>query len=331
MKHHSYIPFLLLLLLLTLSCNENSEGVIPPEQMEEILFDYHLTQGIIDIQPPEDFTHNQRYLDAVFTNHGVTEQQFDSSMIYYTREAKQLKQMYVNLNRRFTEIEDALKLQSGGSDPLLGLTASGDTANIWTSGTTIVLRPSSLQNKYIFTLQNDSTLFLRRDKIRLLLNAAFFKEIAEDHNSYVQLGITLEYQSGKTIGMNRTVNSNTNVELDLTADDGDIRALHGFFYYTGPHTTRNIAILTNIAIIRMHDKFVPPPAPVSVDTVKTDTIISDTLNIDTARSRKHLTPEQLLRQSRTKERIEIKAAPDVRTRNSYGPSRRKPRSSAGSK
>jgi hypothetical protein len=39
--------------------------------------------------------------------------------------------------------------------------------------------------------------------------------------------------------------------------------------------------------------------------------------------RRHLTPEEVRQQNKTKDRIQIKAAPDVRTKNSYGPSRRK--------
>ncbi|MBP5522967.1 MAG: DUF4296 domain-containing protein [Bacteroidaceae bacterium] len=312
----------IILCLFLLSCSEEKSDIIPPDKMEEILFDYHLAQGIIDVQPPEDYTHNQRYLDAVFSNHGITEAQFDSSMIYYTREALKLREMYVNINRRYKEIDEALKMQAGNDNTFLGLTSDGDTANIWSTGTTVVLRPAPMQNKLVFTIKNDSTLFLRRDKLRLMANAVFYKEIADDRNCYVELGITIEYRNGRTAGINRMVNYNSPVELTLDAiDDDDIRALHGFFYYTGSHTMRNLAFLTNITVIRIHDKSVPPPPPAPVDTVKTDSVIADSATFK-PRTHEHLTPEQLLRKSRTKERIEIKAAPDVRTKNSYGPRRK---------
>ena len=318
MKHLSYIFVLCMMLV---ACNKRPAGVIPPDQMEEILFDYHLTQGVIDIQPPEDFTHNQRYLDAVFANHGVTEEQFDSSMIYYTREALQLRDIYQNLNRRFTEIESTLKLEAGTGDITAGLTASGDTANIWTAGTTVILRPSPLKNKYIFNIRNDSTLFLRHDRLKLLANSIFFREIAEDRGSIVEIGITVEHNNGKTTGVNRTLNTNSPIELFLeVGGENDVQALHGYFYFTGNTATRNIAILTNIALVRMHDKTAPPP--VLADTIPTDTVKTDSV-AEKVPARQHLTPEQLLQRSRTKERIKIKAAPDVRTKNSYGPNRRK--------
>ncbi len=205
------------MLCLLLSCSEEKSDIIPPDEMEEILFDYHLTQGLIDVQPPEDYTHNQRYLDAVFSNHGVTEAQFDSSMIYYTREALKLRDIYANISRRYKEMEDALKMQAGNENAFIGLTASGDTANVWSAGSTIVLRPMPLQNKLIFTIKNDSTLFLRRDKLRLMANAAFYREISDDRNCYVELGITLEYRNGKTVGANRMINTNSPIELDLDA------------------------------------------------------------------------------------------------------------------
>lgn len=330
MKHLSYI-FILLCMVLT-SCERRPENVIPPDEMEEILFDYHLTQGIIDIQPPESYEHNQRYLDAVFSNHGVTEAQFDSSMLWYTRQAFQLRDIYTNLNRRFTELESALKLEAGNSDITLGLSASGDTANIWTSGSTIILRPSPLQNRFVFTIPNDSTLFLRRDRLRLLANSVFFRENSEDRNSVIEVGLTLEYKGGRTIGMNRTVNSNSPIELSIDAgSEDDIRALHGFFYYAGSNEQRNLAILTGIALVRMHDKTALPPADsLRADSLKADSLRADSLKADSTggkpKVREHLTPEQLLERNRTEERIKIKTAPDVRTKNSYGPTRRKKKS-----
>lgn len=326
MKHLSYI--LILLCLTIVSCKERPKGIIPPDQLEEILFDYHLTQGVIDIQPPESYEHNQRYLDAVFTNHGVTEAQFDSSMIWYTREAMQLKEIYANLNRRFTDMENALKLEAGNNDMTLGLTASGDTANIWSTASTIVLRPAPLKNKHIFTIQNDSTLFLRRDHLRLIANGVFFRENSEDRNNSVEVGLIIEYVNGRTMGINRTLVSNMPIELSIdVGDDQDIRAVHGFFYYTGTTELRNLVIITGIALIRMHDKTVPPPAP--ADSLKTDSMQVDS-TILKPKVREHLTPEQLRERSRTEERIQIKAAPDVRTKNSYGPTRRKKKATQNS-
>ena len=306
---------------MVMSCEERPDGVLPPDQLEEILFDYHLTQGVIDIQPPESYEHNQRYLDAVFANHGVTEAEFDSSMIWYTREALQLKEIYANLNRRFTDMENALKLEAGNSDITLGLSASGDTANIWSAASTIILRPTPMLNKQTFTIQNDSTLFMRRDRMRMVANGVFFRENSEDRENSVEVGLIIEYTNGKTTGVNRTLVNNMPIELSIDAgDENDIRAVHGFFYYTGKNVQRNLAILTGIALIRLHDKTASPPAP--ADTVKTDSMQVDSAVLK-PRVREHLTPDQLRERSRTKERIQIKAAPDVRTRNSYGPTRRK--------
>lgn len=320
------------LCLLAASCTKEPSGIIPRREMEDILFDYHLTQGVLDIEPPEDRERNQRYLDAVFAKHGVTEAQFDTSMVYYTREGTMLKEMYASLNGRFKEMEERLKMQTGSDDMLLSLTASGDTANIWTGGSTVLLRPASLLCREVFSIRNDSTLLLAKDKIRLVANCVFFREVAEDRSSSLEVGITLEYESGKTTGMNRLVNSNSPIELSLEATEQEkIKALHGFFYYSGSAEARNLAFVTGIAIVRIHDKTALPPVEVATDSVAADSVVADSVQADSTvgvKERKHLTPEQLLQQSRTKERIEIKAAPDVRTKNSYGPRRKKSTSGA---
>lgn len=291
--------------------------------MEDVLFDYHLVQGMIDQMNSEQRQENQRYLDAVFKKHGITEADFDSSMVWYNRNGILLKEIYADLNKRYKDLDEELKLRSGNNNILTTFSQTGDTANIWTGDQLILLRPQYILNKEVFTLKADSN-FYRKDKFKLYATAYFVKEIKDDRECNLNLGITVQYKNGKTIGTTRTLDYNGPIELSIDAtEDEDIEALHGYFFYRGKETMRNLVLINQIALVRMHDKSIPPPTP--ADSLRADSVQTDSTEKDSTIKlpRRHLTPEEVRQQNKTKDRIQIKAAPDIRTKNSYGPSRRK--------
>ena len=69
--------------------------VIDPDDMEDILYDYHLADAAANLNSDSTRFYNARlYQLAVLKKHGVTEAQFDSSMVYYTRHTEKLYAIY---------------------------------------------------------------------------------------------------------------------------------------------------------------------------------------------------------------------------------------------
>ncbi|MBQ9641951.1 MAG: DUF4296 domain-containing protein [Bacteroidaceae bacterium] len=322
MKQHIIIFILLAVAALT-ACEKTPEGILSKGDMEDVLFDYHLLQGMIDQMNSEQREENQRYLDAVLRKHGITQAEFDSSMVWYNRNGVLLKEIYKDLNDRYKALDEELKLKSGSNNILTTISQTGDTANIWTGNQLLLLRPKDLLNKEVFTLKADTS-FYRKDKFKLYATVYFVREIRDERESNLTVGLTIEYKNGKTIGATRTVDYNGPLELGIDAtDDEDIEALHGYFFYRGKETMRNLCIVSKMALVRMHDKTTPLPQP--TDSIAGDTLKADSVALDTTPDlpHRHLTPEEVRLQNKTMDRIQIKAAPDVRTKNSYGPRRKK--------
>ena len=319
LNHRAFL-FAAMLQCCILACNKIPEGILSKEDMEEVLFDYHLTQGMIDQMNSEERMDNQRYLDAVFRKHNITEAEFDSSMVWYNRNGVLMKEIYANLNKRFKEFEGDLKLRHGNGNMLTSYTQDGDTANIWTGNPLIILHAKDRICKEVFTLKADSN-FHRKDKYRLYATVAFIREIRDERECNLSVGLSIEYKDGKTVGTQRMVDYNGPLEVNVEAgNEADIEAVHGYFFYKGKKGIRNLAIINKIALLRMHDKSVPV-TPAVTDTVAKDSVEADTVP-KTLLPKKHLSPEEVREQNKTKERIEIKLAPDVRTKNSYGPRRK---------
>ena len=127
-------PILTLFLLLLVACEDRPKDVLSRGKMEDVLYDYHIMQGIIDELPTEEREGKaQDYINAVFEKHGITEAQFDSSIVYYNRHTKELHKIYANLKERYTAVNEEIQLVNGSNDMMAIFATGGDTTNLWNS------------------------------------------------------------------------------------------------------------------------------------------------------------------------------------------------------
>ena len=99
-----FVTTLIFSFLLTLAgCKvEIPEGVILPDKMENILYDYHLAQAITANQSSSSYE-KKLPINYVLEKHGVTKAVFDSSLVWYTRYPKQMLRIYSNLESRLKD------------------------------------------------------------------------------------------------------------------------------------------------------------------------------------------------------------------------------------
>ena len=312
--------FFLLFLFLFAACDDRPKDVLSRGKMEDVLYDYHIMQGIIDELPSEEREAKaQDYMNAVFQKHDITQAQFDSSIVYYNRHTKELYKIYTNIKERYTTVNDEIQLVNGNNDMMAIFATGGDTTNLWNGAKLLTLRNKDLLNRESFTIFADTS-FRRQDQFILTLQPVFIKERKEDYDIHLQVGLSVLYKSGKHVGTTRFVNNNSLQQLTLqTSKDEDIKSVTGFFYYKGKTTTRNLCLIDNISLVRMHQKDAQQ-AEAHADTVKTDTLANDTMPRPEQR---RLSPEELRQLNKSGEHINIQRAPFVRTPNSIGPRRRK--------
>ena len=71
--------------------------IIQPAEMENLLYDYHLGTTLQGELPHTESYKKEAYAEYVFRKHGVTEAEFDSSMVWYSRHGEELAAIYDNL------------------------------------------------------------------------------------------------------------------------------------------------------------------------------------------------------------------------------------------
>ncbi len=312
---------LILLCLLSVACDGHPDYVLSKGKMKRVLYDYHLAQAMLENLPPDDSTRNH-LIQAVFQKYNITQADFDSSMVWYTVHSSDLKDIYDDLREAYTADAEELQLTLGSSEMGAIITEGGDTTNLWHGQRAFALRPRDILSLEKFTIKADTS-FHPNDHFILIGKATFLDAGQNQREHRLSLSLSVINTKGETFSDVRQLTSSDNFRLEIgQAFDTPLRSVTGFFFYQAPNSSgRSICIVDGISLIRMHRQ---PPQPQPADSLDSAKDSTDTDSAPERQRGPRLSPQELRKNSTEgDERIKIKKMPDVRTPNSFGPSRRR--------
>lgn len=216
------------LLLCLAACKDKAvdEGILPPEKMEDLLFDYHVAQAMAAQSTDSTDYKTRLYCAAVYNKYGITEQDFDHNMEWYTRHSDRLYKIYKNLEERM-----AAATQSA---PLLGqgTAALGDTLTLWNGG--FCLLSSNGKKRVEFAVgQMDS---LREgDRIQLRFSTRWaYPEGARI--AFAQICLHCAGDSVRTVTQQISLSGQQSVSIAVNGQP--VRRISGFVYQHAPWNER---------------------------------------------------------------------------------------------
>ncbi|MCR4768604.1 MAG: DUF4296 domain-containing protein [Bacteroidaceae bacterium] len=310
------------------ACNGSDNKILSKSKMEDVLFDYHLAQGIIPVESNRGDNEHQKYIDAVFEKHGITEAEFDSSLVYYNRNISDLKDIYDNIQERYEKLEKEILLETGSSSS--AFSNGSDTTNLWNGRNVYILHSNPSLNKHIFTIKADTS-FYDGDKFSFTFNADFVKASDDNREMNIIASIAVRHTDGSVLADTRNIYYTGNQNLQINASpEKKIESISGFFYFYAPaQLARSIAVIRDMKITRTHTMTKNEIKEVKKDTIQ-DTVIVDKPDSNTIKEqpvqvkKKVISPEELRKMSTSDEKNpNILTAPKVRTPNSIGTRRRR--------
>lgn len=288
---------LLLLLLLFLSSCEPQlpDGVMSESKMEEVLYDYHVAQAMSEVSTEPGKTIDfQRYelQEAVLRKHGITQAEFDSSMVFYCSDLDRMNRLYQHLSERLDRDAEALGASLGSGDIYAGLTADGDTANVWSGRQLFAIRNRSGENLRSWYIPCDST-WLPGDDLLFRFQTQTY---ARDgyYSIYVTMVVTYDNDSVRARTMQFT--ARTSGELRINNPEGWVaRGVNGFFYIPADNDPQRLCIdiVNRISLIRFHQTQEWRNRLNTPDSLATDSIPADTLAVTSSRSAGAITLDTL--------------------------------------
>ncbi len=291
------------------SCKKKMpSSVLRPKAMEDVLYDYHLAQAIAN-----DFNGADRYkkeliLQYVFEKHNTTQAQFDSSLVWYTRNTLEMGKIYENLSKRFQQADSSLVLHAEGQAQM-AVPLVGDTVDIWLKDRLCCLATVNMANKLTFAIEVADTNFKARDSYRWMLDAHFLQQDTAGQYAFMQLSIL--YKNDSIASVNRVVTEGYNA-LFIPTDSLPIKTVRGDVYFRGDTLTHQVRtlLLHKLSLMRYHtfgepveeklkkDSLATPA--VAKDSLKTETKpAADTVAVDSATQKQlRLSPKELREQNR---------------------------------
>lgn len=257
------IDILALVLLLTVlsGCRLNRpDDVLPPKKMEQFLYDYHLAQAIGQELPREEKYSTKAYIDWAYRKNGITEADFNRSLVWYTRNPKELAKIYKRLSNRVDdEYKSATRSLSQIEKKSFSI-QSGDSVNLWYLAPGAILNTSVYMNKLTYRINRDTT-FHKGDTICLNLSGTF---VTKDSVAAQYAYMSLSAYYGDSVSTTDTIlRSNGQVGLSLILGSSkDLSSISGSINYLDSTDNRNdMLVLTGMELMRYHEKVLP-------DTVK---------------------------------------------------------------
>ena len=263
--------FVLAALLAVMSLAGCKPGIpgkyLQPDEMADILYDYHLAEGITNTADAGDSLALRTFRASILERHGVSVADFDSSMVYYTRHTKLLEDVYKKVVDRLNNESVAL----GGSTAGMGDFASSDTTNVWNQSPAFVLSPYAATNRMAFAMKADSA-YHAGDRLMLDFDAQF---ICQDgsRNAVAVLAVTYDNDSTELATNSVMSSAHYHMQINNTGRLG-IKAVRGFLMLsTGSAdpaaslTTLRLLVVSNVRLVRMHTAAPEPAAaPVAADS-----------------------------------------------------------------
>jgi len=254
---------------LMVSCKPKTpRQFIQPDEMENILVDYHLAMSMAEDTPERGYN-KQYYLESVLQKHGVTRADFDSSLVYYYTRSDRFDAMYKRVADRLEEKALALGATEGEIGRYSSLKGEGDTANIWAEKNMMVMRPMPPYNRYDFALPADTT-FRRGDSFLMQFMLDY---MYQDGNKEGMVYVAVDYPD-TIMSYQQRISYSGLIQLRIPANNtADIKGIRGYFFLGGvsePTTTQRLLFVNNIQLIRFH------PERHEDEPIKTDSIPSGT-------------------------------------------------------
>lgn len=246
-------------------------------EMEDVLYDYHLAMGMLTAQnfdSKENGYQFELYKLAVLKKHGVSEQKFDESMVYYMRHTDQLQEIYKSLTERLQNEASKAGVSVADFGEEGGL--AGDTANVWPLAPNALLMQKIPYHQISFVIPADTS-FHHGDKFSLRFQTCFlYREGFKDGVAMLALRFANDSVAS------RSIRFTTDSRYDVSLEDNErlgIKEIRGFIYLDREHNvvpdnSLKALILNQIQLLRVHRE--KPPVVENVNSVR----VADSVRVD---------------------------------------------------
>lgn len=139
--------------ILAASCNKIPSYVLQPDDMASLMADIHVGESVMDLnrsQYPDDST-KMMMKQSVLARHGVSQQDLDTSMEWYSHHLS----YYMDVYDKTIEILERRIAETGNRIAAENISVAGDSVDVWSSAMMLAVNRLSPSQYITFSLQSD--------------------------------------------------------------------------------------------------------------------------------------------------------------------------------
>ena len=268
-----HISLLLTIVLSLLSCDRTPNGVMSVNKMADLIADLQLADAYIE-NHISDFNSDSSKLvikQSVFKKHGITQQEYDSSLVWYAHNMEdyikahdkavgKLKEKYDKLDKGANGMPEDMAIRERGEPTheavpqvtpklrgknlrRLKADAKGDTVDLWQGNRSYVLAQGAKRGFITFDVPPDAN-YHAGDRYQL----SYY--LTRCNNEF-KVCLSVDYTDGATSQITRGTNSDGWVTIDVQSDSArHVRRIYGYVSYDIKRG--QTAIVDSLMLMRTH-------------------------------------------------------------------------------
>lgn len=226
--------------LVLTACKGVPDHVIAPDDMAALMADIHTAEAAIDMNFRDYASDSSRKVvkQAVLERHNVTQEQMDTSLVWYGAHLTKYMDVY---DRAEEILQERIDKNSAVAARLASLSVSGDSVDVWNDSRRYMFTPRSSAHALTFNFQADQNW---QPGDTYVWRAKYLSDPGQS-----QWGIATEYTDG-TVEVNATFFRNTGwQELAFVTDSTrTAKKIYGYIF-TDVDRTRPV-IIDSVQMIR---------------------------------------------------------------------------------
>ena len=261
------ISLLLLLALSLISCDKTPHGVISINHMADLIADLQIAEAYMEHHPTEFADDSSKLVmkQSVFKKHGITIQEYDSSLVWYAHNMEDYVKAHDKaLNKiqaRYDKLvkngdknlpdKNEITVNNPHKGPVWGskypqlakVGAKGDTADLWQGNRSYMFTQGARRGFIPFDIVPDAE---KRpgDRYQLVY------KLARGGNE-LKASLNVDYTDGATAQVIRTTSSDGWVTIDVQSDSArQVRRVYGYLSYNIGRGS--VAYVDSLMLVRTH-------------------------------------------------------------------------------
>lgn len=181
------LVYVIIALFVLAACSHNPDYVLSEKKMVDLLVDVHKAEAVIESNYNiyNNDADKKKLREAVFLKHGITQEQFDTNLVWYGHHIEEYMTIYEQVIERLkAENEEAKKLLA--EDNSQTMSQPGDSVDVWKQMRAHVFDTRQATNLLTFDIAPDEN-FHTRDYFELRFKVLLLPKLAVKPQVYMAI------------------------------------------------------------------------------------------------------------------------------------------------